>query len=251
MLPSLYTDLAPWYHLLTAPEDYEEEAAVFWNVFVEAAGAPPSTLLDLGSGGGCLASHLKRNAACTLVDLSPAMLAVSAALNPNCEHLPGDMRTVRLGRQFDAVLVHDAVAYLTTEGDLREAIETAFVHCAPGGVALFIPDALVETFSPSTEHGGHDGDGRGLRYLAWSWDPDPSDSTVLTDFVYLLHEDGQEPRCILDRHVEGLFSRDVWLKLLAGAGFQTEVRPLVHSEVPPGTIEIFIARRLPRSGFRK
>ena len=34
----------------------------------------------------------------TLVDLSEEMLAVSRELNPECEHLQGDMRTLRLGR---------------------------------------------------------------------------------------------------------------------------------------------------------
>lgn len=41
------------------------------------------------------------------------------------------MRTVRLGRTFDAVFVHDAVDYMTSEDDLRHVIETAFVHCRP------------------------------------------------------------------------------------------------------------------------
>ena len=90
---------------------------------------------------------------------SAGMRAVSLALNPDCEHVAGDMRSVRLGRQFDAVFVHDAVCYMTTESDLQLAIETAFVHCQPGGVALFAPDFVRDTFRPGTDHGGSD-DGR-------------------------------------------------------------------------------------------
>ncbi len=67
------------------------------------------------------------------------MLEVSRRLNPECEHRQGDMRTLRLGRTFGAVLVHDAVDYMTSEADLRRAIDTAFVHCRPGAVAVFIP----------------------------------------------------------------------------------------------------------------
>jgi hypothetical protein len=37
-----------------------------------------------------------------------------------------DMRTLRLDRFFDAVLVHDCVCYLTAEADLRLAMETSF-----------------------------------------------------------------------------------------------------------------------------
>ncbi len=240
-LPRLYTDLAPWFPLLTAPADYVEEAAFYLRAFREAADAAPRTLLDLGSGGGNMASHYKRHVASTLVDLSPPMLALSAALNPECEHVQGDMRTVRLGRAFDAVFVHDAVMYLTTEADLWLAVETAFVHCRPGGVAIFAPDAVRETFTPRTDHGGHDGEGRALRYLEWTWDPAPADTTYLVDYAYLLHEDGQPPRCVHDRHTEGLFGRDDWLRLLAQAGFRATVRPLEHSEVPLGTVEVFVA----------
>src|SRR5918993_593735 len=73
-------------------------------------------------------------------------------------------------------MVQDAVLYLTSEDDLRLAMATAFVHCRPGGVALFAPDFVRETFAPATTHGGHDGDGRALRYLAWIHDPDPADT---------------------------------------------------------------------------
>ena len=61
------------------------------------------------------------------------MLEVSRELNPECEHICGDMREVRLGRQFGAVFVHDAVMYMTTERDLQKTIETAYVYCVPGG----------------------------------------------------------------------------------------------------------------------
>lgn len=111
-------------------------------------------MLELGSGGGNNASHMKREFLLTLVDRSPGMLGVSRRLNPECEHVEGDMRSVRLGRTFDAVFVHDAIAYLTTEDDLRALFETAFEHCRRGGVALFVPDCVGETFEPATDHGG-------------------------------------------------------------------------------------------------
>ena len=110
------------------------------------ADRPPRTVLELGSGGGNNASHLKARFEMVLVEPSDGMRAVSRALNPDANTVDGDMRTVRLGRQFDAVFVHDAVCYMTTEPDLRMAIDTAFVHCRPGGVALFAPDFVRENF---------------------------------------------------------------------------------------------------------
>src|SRR5919106_5263370 len=205
-MPKLYDELASWWPLLSAPADYEEEAAFYAQTLIDASERRPRSVLELGSGGGSNASHMKAHFAMVLVEPSEGMRAVSRALNPECEHPPGDMRSVRLGRQFDAVFVHDAVCYMTTEADLRMAIETAFVHCRPGGAALFAPDHVRETFRPSTDHGGSDGDSRGLRYLEWTWDPDPSDTTYLVDYAYLLRT-GDVVRVEHDRHVEGLFAR--------------------------------------------
>jgi len=221
-LPSLYSDFADWWSILSSPDDYAAEAAVYHQTLVDACQHPPREVLELGSGGGNNASHLKAHFDLTLVDLSPRMLDVSRALNPECEHLQGDMRTVRLDRQFDAVFVHDAVAYLTTEDDLRQAMRTAFVHCRPGGAALFCPDDTLESFRPYTSHGGHDatdGSGRGLRYVEWVRDPDLTDSQYLLEMGYLLlHSDGSV-QAVHDRHIFGVFSRDTWLRLLAEAGF--------------------------------
>lgn len=240
-LPRLYTGIASWFHLLTHPDDYTEEAAVYRDSILGASKTRPRTLLELGSGGGNNAFHLKRDFECTLSDLSPAMLELSRTINPECTHIAGDMRTLCLGREFDAVFVHDAVMYLTTEEDLRQAMETAFIHCRPGGVALFAPDCVRETFTPATSHGGHDGEGRALRYLEWRWDPDPEDTTYLVDFAYLLRESGCEVRVLYDRHVFGFFPRGTWRRLLQETGFQLCSATSRSDGTEPG--EIFVALR--------
>ena len=239
----MYDDLAAWWPLLSPPSDYEEEAAFYARTIEAALGTSPRTVLELGSGGGNNASFLKSRSQMTLVDLSPRMLAVSRALNPECEHVEGDMRTVRLGRTFDAVFVHDAICYMATERDLRMAMQTAFVHCRAGGVALFAPDFVRENFRPSTDHGGTDGESRGLRYLEWMRDPDPSDSTYVVDYVYLLRT-GDAVRVEHEQHVEGLFARADWIRLLAETGFeQARTIPFEHSELDPMSHEIFVASR--------
>jgi SAM-dependent methyltransferase len=227
--PKLYGELAGWFHLLTPPEEYEEEAGIYGRTLEEAAEGPVRTVLELGSGGGNNASYLKRRFDMTLTDLSEEMLEGSRSLNPELEHLPGDMRALRLGREFDAVFAHDAVDYLTAPEDLRACMETAWVHLRPGGVALFVPDYIRESFTPGVDHGGTDRGDRGLRYLEWQWDPDPDDTTYLVDFAYLLRE-GTEVRAVHDRHVCGLFGRDQWLGLLRAVGFRAEHRPTVLSD---------------------
>jgi hypothetical protein len=119
------------------------------------------------------------------------------------------------------VLVHDAVDYMTSEGDLAEVMATAFTHCRPGGVAVFVPDRTTESFRPVTGYGGSDGtDGRGARFLEWTWDPDPGDTWIHTDYAFMLKEASGEVRVVHETHRLGLFGRDVWLRLLSRAGFE-------------------------------
>lgn len=239
----LYSQLASWWPLLSAPAEYAEAAETFGRLLVEGSGLEIETVLELGSGGGNNASHLKAHFKMTLVDLSPNMLEVSRDLNPECEHCVGDMRTIRLGREFDGVFVHDAVAYMATETDLRQAIETAFVHCRPGGVALFAPDHLRENFRPSTNHGGRDGTGRSLRYLEWTSDLDPTDTTYEVDFAFLLRSNDGTVRVAQERHILGLFSRSDWLRLLSETGFHPVSVPFEHPQLEPGEAEVFLCGR--------
>ena len=233
----LYDELAEWWPLFSAPADYAEEAAFFAQVLNDSCKPPPRTVLELGSGGGNNALYLKSKFEMTLVDLSAQMLAVSRKLNPECDHREGDMRTVNLGRTFDAVFIHDAIAYMTTEADLRAAISNAYRHCRAGGVALFVPDCVRETFVAETSHGGHDGESRSLRYLMWTTDPDPTDTTYRTDFAIMLRDQSGETRVVHDWHIEGIFPRAEWLRILRKVGFE----PTTTTD--KWNREIFIAKR--------
>jgi hypothetical protein len=147
------------------------------------------------------------------------MLELSRELNPGVEHVEGDMRDLRLGRTFDAVIVHDAITYMTSETELRAAFATAWVHLRPGGAALFMPDWVLDSYQPGTEHGGHDDGARGLRYLEWDRPVEADGHTVRTDYV-LVTRDGDEVEVSHDVHTLGIFARSTWLDLLADAGFE-------------------------------
>jgi SAM-dependent methyltransferase len=221
----LYTDLSDWWPVMSDPAHYDEEAAIFKDAIEQTSTIPVREVLELGSGGGNNASHLKEYWKLTLVDLSPGMLEVSRDLNPECEHVEGDMRHLRLGREFDAVFIHDAILYMTTEDDLLAALTTAFAHARPGGVALFVPDYTVESFSPFTSTGGHDRGDRSMRYLEWAYDPDPADQTYTMSFAYMLREPGKPLRSEFEEHVLGLFPRKTWLRLIGKAGFKATTLP--------------------------
>jgi SAM-dependent methyltransferase len=215
----LYGELSEWWPIFSSPGDYREEATFFVRALTQSGDPAPQRVLELGSGGGNSAFHLKKRFAMTLVDLSPHMLAVSRALNPDCEHVEGDIRTVRLGRTFDAVYVYDAICHMTTEADLRSVMQTAFDHLRPGGVALFVPDFVRETFVENTDHGGNDTDRGSVRFLQWTTDPDPRDTNYLVDFAILIRDTQGQTRVVHDRHVYGLFPRPTWRRLLREVGF--------------------------------
>lgn len=221
----LYRELAGWWPLISPPSEYAADAAVIERAFTETA--PVRTLLDLGSGGGHVSRHLHRDRSVTLVDISPDMLAVSRQLNPDCRHVLGDMRTVRLDQLFDAVLVHDAVDYVTSKDDLALVIDTAAAHCRPGGIAVFAPDHTAETFRPgSGAGGGHDDDGRQASFTERTTDPDPADDWILAEYEFRLCDADGTVRVVPEAHRLGSFHRTTWLKLLAAAGFTAQARPL-------------------------
>ncbi len=239
----LYTDLAPWWPLLSPAADYAEEAAFLGDLLATADGEVRE-VLELGSGGGHTAVHLARRFTMTLSDISPQMLAVSRRLHPTAAHHQGDMRTLRLDRTFDAVLVHDAVDYMTSEHDLARAVGTAFVHCRPGGVAVLVPDDTREAYAPA-DHGGSDADdGRGLRYLEWCWDPDPADSWARTLYVVAVRSADGTVDVVHESHDHGLFGRDTWVRLLGEAGFVPRVvTERTTEDRPPRSV--FVGHRPP------
>jgi SAM-dependent methyltransferase len=226
----VYADLAAWWPLISPPGEYAAEAAYLAAVF-RSAPIAVREVLDLGSGGGHVAVHLKEQFSLTLADRSAQMLAVSRRLNPECAHLRADMRTARLGRLFDAVLVHDAIDYITSEDELCQVIGTAFAHCRPGGIAVFVPDHIADTFRPlSGRGGGSDATGRQASFRERTWDPDPGDDWVQAEYEFTLRAAGSAVQVVRETHRLGAFSRGAWLRLLAEAGFEA------HAGAPPGTV---------------
>jgi SAM-dependent methyltransferase len=240
MKPMLYTELVPWYRLLDPTADHAGEALCYERALELAASPTPQTMLELGAGAGNNAFYLKRRFRSTLADLSEPMQALSRALNPECEHVLGDMRTLRLGRAFDVVFVQDAVMYMTSEEDLLAVARTAFEHTRPGGGALFTPDFVRETFRESSSLHSGDDESRSMRCLEWTWDPDTSDDTYLVEYAFLLR-DGADLRAVHDRHLEGLFSRSKWVEVLERAGYRVETSELDLGE--DYLVDGFICRR--------
>jgi SAM-dependent methyltransferase len=226
----LYNELAYLWPIISPPEDYADEAGYWRRAIREKLGEGRHCILELGVGGGHNLSHLTADFDATAVDLSLRMLELSRRLNPDVDHYLGDMRTVRLGRKFDAVLIHDAVSYMLTEDDLRAAFATARTHLRRGGVLLAAPDLVRDTFRdgkiinwsgrPPLQPGDTE-----VRVEERLSDPDPADTTVESLFIYTITENGVN-RVEQDIHVSGLFPIATWIALMEEAGFEVEALPL-------------------------
>lgn len=243
MVLRIYDDLSAWYPLLDPVEEHEAEADAFHQAFQRGIQGEARTLLELGSGAGNNAFFLKRHYHCTLSDLAEGMLGLSRQLNPDCIHHHADMRTLRLGTTFDAVLVHDAIVYMTTEEDLRRAFQTAFEHTRPGGAAVVAGDYYREDFRENWEvYQAGEADFE-LRCMEWTWDPDPNDTVYQVDYAFLARKGG-ELRAVHDRHFEGLFPRATWERLLQEVGFELTVFQRPIGECTTGeTDQVFLCRR--------
>ena len=137
-----YNELAWTEDLLADPAEYEDEARVYVDLIKRTAAEPPHTLLHLGSGAGGHDRIFKRHFAVTGVDLSLGMLNKARAANPDIEYIEGDMRTLRLNRQFDAVAIPDGIDYMVSLDDVRQAIQTSVEHLKT--CLLYTSDAADE-----------------------------------------------------------------------------------------------------------
>lgn len=224
--------------MLAPPDSYAEEAGFLLDLLTHPLGRKPRSLLELGSGVGGHATHWDLETV-VLLDSSQAMLDVSRGLNPAREHICADLRHARLDRQFEAVLLHDAVMYLTSEADLLAAVHTLAAHLAPGGVALIVPDLVAETFAEGhTAGGGALPDGRAARMLEWRWDPDSADGTFQTEMSFLLRDAEGRVEALHETHTMGLFPRRAFVRAFRSAGLDPVPMPMIEGDEP---FECFMA----------
>lgn len=100
--------------------------------------SPGAAILDLGCGSGVpIARHLiQQGYSVTGVDASPAMIALCRERLPDAVFHVADMRTLALGRRFDAIIAWDSFFHLTPDDQVRMFAVFA-AHAAPGAALMF------------------------------------------------------------------------------------------------------------------
>ena len=140
---SVFNSYARYYDLLYKDKSYEEESNYIQGLIQKYA-PKAGSILELGCGTGIHASLLaKEGYEVHGVDQSHEMLALAAQRiadvpSAKLSFAPGDIRTVRTGKQFDVVIsMFHVMSYQITNEDLSASFETARVHLNPGGVFIF------------------------------------------------------------------------------------------------------------------
>lgn len=235
---SLYNDFAHIWPLLSPPEDYEVEAeeivALISQLQPFDSEQKRLQLLELGAGGGHTLCHLAKRYDVEAVDLSPAMLKQCRELIPGVACHVGDMRTIRLDKQFDAVLVHDAIDYMLTRADASAVVRTAYEHLRPGGIAFFAPTYVAEAFVDNeSASDSHCNDQREVSYVSRACRVEDAADQFILDMTMMIRENGQL-KIVHDEHLCGLFDSDTWRQMISDAGFGlTDVRWEGHGEEEP------------------
>lgn len=131
------------YDAMYGTKDYARECDA-----IEAAmrrygdGGTYRSVLDVGCGTGTHGLRLARRGYDVMgIDLSADMVGIArekaADGRVRAEFAAGDMRTMDLGRTFDAVLMmFAALGYQTDDGDVSAALSTAHRHLRVGGVLV-------------------------------------------------------------------------------------------------------------------
>lgn len=135
------------YDALNSEKNYAAEAEFVLDQIGFIGPDKPRQILDLGCGTGLHAIKLAEcGISVTGVDRSVDMVAVAekrkellaTEIRDRVLFEMGDIRTLDIGRQYDAVLaLFHVMSYMTKDDDLDAAVQTARRHLKKGGAFLF------------------------------------------------------------------------------------------------------------------
>jgi SAM-dependent methyltransferase len=212
-----YNKLAWTESLVYPPSEGVKEIELFTKLIKENSKIKTKTLLHIGCGSGIYDYTFKKHFKVTGVDISEKMLQIAIKRNPEVVYHLGDMRTIELGKKFDAVAIPESIGYMTTTKDLRKTIVTASKHLKPGGVLLLLVN-LKEKFKPNNfVYTDSKGDIE-ITIFENNYILNNNDSMYEATIIYLIRTKGKL-EIHTDVHTLGLFDKKTWCSLLQKEGF--------------------------------
>ena len=227
MKPFLAYEKLAWVDtLLCKPEDVAEEASLYCRTIKESSTRLPRTLLHLGCGAGFHDHTFKGHFRVTGVDISRGMLKIARRLNPGIDYRRADMRSVRIGKPYDAVIIPESIGYMTTQNSLRRALHTASLHLNRSGVLLVVAHLQEEFRENNFAYSASKGN-CAVTVFENNHILNSSKNCYEATMVYLIRRNGRL-KIYTDRHRIGLFRASVWNGLLKNEGFSVKKLRLDH-----------------------
>ena len=137
---SNFKNYAEYYNLLYKDKNYKEEVDYIENLLKNNSNFPIQTILNLGCGTGNHDAFLaEKKYQITGVDLSPQMIEIAKNQNiEKAEFVEGDVRTINLNKEFDAVIsLFHVASYQTKNDDFDKFLQTAYKHLKKDGIFVF------------------------------------------------------------------------------------------------------------------
>ncbi len=130
-------------------KDYRKEVEYLMSVLHSRITDRKPTLLDVACGTGSHLFHLRKHFEVEGVDLSLEFVRAARSKLPRTRFYVGDMRTFRLGKEFNVVTcLFSSIGFMETTSRLQTAIRNMARHVKAGGVLLvepwFPPGQLVD-----------------------------------------------------------------------------------------------------------
>lgn len=236
----MYGDMAWTWPIISPPDDYIKETEEYVRLIKDHSNIPVKQVLNLGCGGGHNDYTLAKHFAVTGVDLSHDMLNLARQLNPDVTYVNGDMRAVRLGQGFDAVVVFDSINYMRTQDSLKAAFMTAYTHLRPGGVFIACIEETKESFTQNkTLTSTHSEGDVEITLVENYYDPDPADTCYEANFVYMIRRAG-ELSMETDCHLLGLFELNAWMEAMQAVELDVFKRESAFKTLDGKSIPILI-----------
>jgi SAM-dependent methyltransferase len=140
-MPTAFKNLLydhPEFYEVLYPEPNDETPAMCRRMFERYLSAPPASVLDIGCGTGRDLRSLHRTYPyCVGIDLLPNVIEYARSQAKDIEFRVGNMRDIRLGRTFDAVICFgSALLYALTNEDIDKTLATFAAHSHAGSLLI-------------------------------------------------------------------------------------------------------------------
>ena len=191
---------------------------MFCKTIMDHSRNSSKTLLHLGCGAGINDWTFKRHFNVTGIDISKGMLKIAQNLNPEVTYVHGDMRTIKLPEQYDAVAIPDSIGYMATFDDLKKTVLTSCDYLKKGGVLLIVAQMPDDFKENNFVYTGKKGDIDITLFENNHFLSSKKDKYEAL-FTYLIRRKGKL-KIVNDSHVIRLFPLETWISLFKDAGLE-------------------------------